>query len=293
MLGESGVVRGVIVDETGAPVAKAKIAGMYWRTGWCGRGRSTAALQGYGRDGTFVLRYEASRPGPGLPPGMDPPGMEKLEPDPKITFTVEAVGYVDQQVEWTSEVSAAVLRGVSVGQQTIVLRRGASVEGTVVGPDGRFVENIEIGVVDDPLALTAEYRTSVRTDARGRFRIEDLDPRRTLWLFAARDDAILRPVALRSLRAGAVSRHTLELGVRRRVIVTIAPPLSARVVGVVLDGRTGPPPVDGTCVVRLLSGPHRFKIRCRTSEGLKSTTIQRWIEPHQDEYFERVALHED
>jgi len=202
MVGPSAVARGVIVDETGAPVSIGKIRGMGYRH-TCSSTRY--GIRGAIRNGEFEFRYSPVAPWQ-VPPGLRP-DVKPGDPGTAMSFWVTARGYVHEKLIVGEGAAAALLRGELVRDLTLVLQRGAHVEGVVRGPDGRPVAGISVNVIDDPGARGFEHRCS--TDQQGRFRMIELDPRRRLWIRAKSNTRIAPPVPLLPLYATAVTYQSL------------------------------------------------------------------------------------
>ena len=262
LVGESAVARGVLVDETGAHVPAAEIRGMDWRHR---RGSTYYEIEGYARDGVFVFRYSSVFP---WRPPLD-----------QLTLRVAAPGFVHERFVVPREATAALLRAESVEGLTIVLQRGAIVEGTVRGPDGRPTAGIDVGVVHDPLADRPDWRTRQSTDEHGWFRLVDLDPRRRLWLYTRNRKLIARPLPLPPLHATTVTSQSLFLQhvTRTEVLFEMGTSDSIRI-----DCRRGFMPMEaGRYRTVLKSGPHRCAFK--NAEGDVIKKIRLWIEPHERE----------
>jgi len=271
MYGEASVARGVLVDDTGAPIPRAEILGRGIRVSH----RTFIDIEGYARGGVFVFRYSPS-PWHGWPPGL------------KMTFLVETPGFVQEAFRVEPEVAAALWRGDSVEGLTIVLQRGATVEGTVLGPGGTPADGVEVGVVDDPLVLRSELLTRVTTDEHGRFRLIDLDPRRRLWIHARSDKLLARPLPLATLCADTVTHRTIALTRIRMVTVRFEIVATDRNVSICIDNNHTHRIDAGEFRVRLESGPHRCEFKNAKDEVVKSMRFR--IEPHQREHYELVLL---
>ncbi len=261
-MGQSAVARGVLVDETGAPVPAGEIRGMGFRPR---RGAKRYEIEGYARDGVFVFRYASVMPW--------------LPPTDQLTLRVAAPGFVHERFVVAREATAALLRGESVEGLTLVLQRGAIVEGTVRGPDGRPVAGIYVGVVDDPLADMSDWRTRQSTDEHGWFRLVDLDPCRRLWIYTRNRKLIARPLPLPPLHATTVTHQSLFLQhvTRTEVLFEMGTSDSIRI----NDRRFWIPMEAGRHRTVLRSGPHRCAFK--NTEGELIKTIRFWIEPHERE----------
>ena len=205
ILDEPYVARGRIEDETGAPVPTGKIRGMSYLNH---RHRVSFAIRGSVRNGAYWLRR--IRGGS----SHAPPRSGGTLPKPEVSFHVKAPGFASQKFILDPEVAATLALGETVRGATLVLQRGAIVEGTVRGPDGQPLARVEVGVVDDPQEPHSEYRTRRFSDKHGHFRLVDLDPRRRLWIRADAEGLIAWPLPLPLLNTNAVTRQELFLETR-------------------------------------------------------------------------------
>jgi len=283
MLGKSSVVRGVIVDETGAPVPTGKIRGMQWQ--WrptCGA--RSYGVRGYARKGEFVFRYRREI----TPPFPGPIRAGEGRPDLELSFWVEAPGFAHEEFVAQREISAAVDRGDCVDGLTIVLQRSASVEGTVFGPDGKPRAGIDVGVADHPLAFCSEYRTRRETDEQGRFRLDDVDPRRRLWLHVRNKELLGRPLPLGNLSADAVTHRTIYVERIHEVDVRFEIDATEGAARIRIDFGPTHFMKEGEFRVLLDSGPHLFEFKDARGEVVKR--IRLWIEPQPREQHKLVRL---
>lgn len=142
-----GAVSGRVTDERGAPVADAEV-----RTGgrmWFMGGEPTETDE----DGRYTLY--------GVKPGT-------------VKVSVSAEGFTDGEHEPFEIADGEGREGVDV-----VLRRGASVAGRVLWPDGRAAVGARVEVFQEdesnPFRFMASGGNSTLTDAEGRFRITGLN----------------------------------------------------------------------------------------------------------------------
>jgi len=264
-------VRGVIVDETGAPVPTGKIRGMLWQ--WrptCGA--RSYGVRGHARKGEFVFRYRREI----TPPFPGPIRAGEGRPDLELSFWVEAPGFAHEEFVAQREISAAVDRGDCVDGLTIVLQRSASVEGTVFGPDGKPRAGIDVGVADHPLAFCSEYRTRRETDEQGRFRLDDVDPRRRLWLHVRNKELLGRPLPLGNLSADAVTHRTIYVERIHEVDVRFEIDATEGAARIRIDFGPTHFMKEGEFRVLLDSGPHLFEFKDARGEVVKR--IRLWIE---------------
>jgi len=205
ILDEPYVARGRIVDETGAPVPTGRIRGMRFLNH---RHRMSFAIRGSVRNGAYWLRRT---------PGASwhaPPRSGGTLPKPEVSFLVDAPGFASKTFILHPEVAAKLALGETGRGATLVLQRGAIVEGTVRGPDGQPLARVEVGVVDDPQEPHSEHRTRRFSDKHGQFRLVDLDPRRRLWIRADTEGLIAWPLPLPLLHTNSVTHQELILETR-------------------------------------------------------------------------------
>ena len=209
-MGASATARGFIVDETGASVPDGKIRGMGYRH----RCSSTRyGIRGAIRNGEFEFRYSPVAPWQ-VPPGLRP-DVKPGDFGTAMSFWVTAPGYVHENLIVGEGVAAALLRGELVRDLTLVLQRGAHVEGVVRGPDGRPAPQVGVYLLREPKSKSHGFEQLRYTDQEGRFRLVDLDPRRRYWI-QARSDKLLAPaVPVLPLYADSVTHQSLFVAGRR------------------------------------------------------------------------------
>ncbi|HET9768326.1 MAG TPA: carboxypeptidase regulatory-like domain-containing protein, partial [Thermoanaerobaculia bacterium] len=191
----ASAIRGRVVNAEGDPVAEAQLQLIMERAGGGMAFMTSLGNTTTGDDGRFAI--------------------EDVDPG-DVRINVNAIGYLPFE-----RAGVEVPAGKDVDGLELVLRPGATVVGTVTGPDGLPAIGAYVSVVSDqrggPMRTAAGY---AETDGEGRYRLEGVEPGpRTL---EAQHEELDRAVADLEVRAGE-NQLDLRLGGGQEV--------SGRVVG--------------------------------------------------------------